>query len=174
MLILQTERLNLRTVSIDDAAFYLGLLNEPSWIQNIGDRNVRTLEQARQAILDGPVAMQAARGHSLYVVERKDDQVPMGLCGLIKRDTLVDVDIGYAFRPAYWGQGYAHEAAQAVMQYAKDTVGLARLAAITSPENGSSNRLLRKLGFHFEKLTSFDPSGAETNLYGFDFVATRQ
>jgi RimJ/RimL family protein N-acetyltransferase len=174
MLILQTERLNLRTVSVDDAPFYLGLLNEPSWIQNIGDRNVRTLEQARQAILDGPVAMQAERGHSLYVVERKDDQVPMGLCGLIKRDSLVDVDIGYAFKPAYWGQGYAFEAAQAVLHYAKDSVGLKRLAAITSPENGSSNRLLRKLGFQFEKLTSFEPKGTDTNLYGFDFVVNKR
>jgi RimJ/RimL family protein N-acetyltransferase len=174
MLILQTERLNLRTVSVDDAPFYLGLLNEPSWIQNIGDRNVRTLEQARQAILDGPVAMQAQRGHSLYVVERKDDLAAMGLCGLIKRDALVDVDIGYAFRPAYWGQGYAFEAAQAVMQYAKDSVGLKRLAAITSPENGSSNRLLRKLGFAFERLTNFDPKGSDTNVYGFDFVVNKQ
>ncbi len=174
MLILQTERLNLRTVAVEDAPFYLGLLNEPSWIQNIGDRGVRTLEQARQAILDGPVAMQAQRGHSLYVVEIKDGLAPAGLCGLIKRDSLVDVDIGYAFLPKYWGQGYAYEAAQAVVQYAKDTVGLKRLAAITSPENGSSNRLLRKLGFQFEKLTRFEPSGNDTNLYGFDFVASQQ
>lgn len=170
MLILQTERLNLRTVGLDDAPFYLGLLNEPSWIQNIGDRGVRTLEQARQAIADGPVAMQAQRGHSLYLVELKATGAPTGLCGLIKRDALVDVDIGYAFLPQYWGQGYAHEAALAVMQYARDTVGLTRLAAITSPENGSSNRLLRKLGFRFEKLTRFEPNGEDSNLYGFDFV----
>lgn len=174
MLIVQTERLNLRTVSVDDAPFYLGLLNEPSWIQNIGDRNVRTLDQARQAILDGPVAMQAQRGHSLYVVERISDLAPMGLCGLIKRDALVDVDIGYALKPAYWGQGYAYEAARAMMHYAKETVGLKRLAAITSPDNGSSNRLLRKLGFRFERLTSFDPAGAATNVYGFDFVVAQQ
>jgi RimJ/RimL family protein N-acetyltransferase len=169
VLILQTERLNLRTVELSDAPFYLGLLNEPSWIQNIGDRGVRTLEQARQAITDGPIAMHTQRGHSLYIVEIKDGLAPAGLCGLIKRDALVDVDIGYAFLPQYWGQGYAHEAAQAVMQYAKDTVALHRLAAITSPENGSSNRLLRKLGFKFEKLTRIDPNGADTKLYGFDF-----
>ncbi len=171
MIILQTERLNLRLVSLDDAPFYLGLLNEPSWIQYIGDRGVRSLEQACQAISDGPMAMQAQRGHSLYVVEIKDGLVPAGLCGLIKRDTLVDVDIGYAFLPRYWGQGYAHEAARAVMQYARDTVALKRLAAITSPDNDSSNRLLRKLGFRFEKLTQFEPDGKYTNVYGVDLLA---
>ncbi len=171
MKILDTERLTLRTISVDDAPFYLTLINDPSWIKNIGDRGTRTLEAAREAILNGAVAMQQQRGFSLYLIERKDGMVPIGICGLIKRATLQDVDIGYAFLPQFWGQGYAYESASAVMQYANTTLGLQRLAGITSPENGSSNRLLRKLGFHFEQFTHLSDDDPGTNLYGYDFIA---
>ena len=170
MKILDTERLAVRTISVDDAPFYLTLINDPSWIQNIGDRGVRTEQAAREAILTGPVAMQRQFGFSLYLIERKDGMLPIGICGLIKRATLQDVDIGFAFLPQFWGQGYAHESASAVMQYANTTLGLRRLAGITSPENGSSNRVLRKLGFRFDKVTHLSDDDPGTNLYGYDFV----
>lgn len=162
--ILATERLRLRTVTLDDAAFYHALVNDPAFIEHIGDRGIRTLEQARQSVLDGPVAMQLQRGHSLYLVELKDDATPIGMCGLIKRETLDGVDIGYAFLPAWRGQGYALEAAQGVLAYAP-TLGLRRVLAITSPNNIASNRLLLKLGMQFQHFTHLTPEDAGANLY---------
>ncbi|HEU4844424.1 MAG TPA: GNAT family N-acetyltransferase [Burkholderiaceae bacterium] len=171
MLIIETERLQLRTVSPDDAPFYLELVNEPSWLQHIGDKHVYTVEAARVAIAEGPCDMQRRLGHSLYLVERKDDGAPLGLCGLIKRDSLPGVDIGYALRPAYWGQGYAYEAAAAVLAYGRDTLRLPRLLAITGPDNAASNGLLRKLGLQFQYYAELPPSGLPTNVYQLDFSA---
>jgi RimJ/RimL family protein N-acetyltransferase len=168
MKILETERLVLRTAGVDDAPFYLELVNDPDFIAFIGDRNIRTLEGARDAIEKGPVAMQAALGHSIYMVERKADGKPVGMSGLIKRDTLVDVDIGYAFLPAYRGLGYAYEAGAAVVAHARDVVGLRRLVAIASPENAASIALLHKLGLQFEQVhLSADYGGS--NLYARSF-----
>lgn len=166
MKILSTERLALSVITPDDAAFYLELINDPSWIANISDKGIRTLEAARASILDGPIASQHTLGFSLYVVRRQSDGAAMGICGLIKRDSLKDVDIGYAFLPRYVGQGYALEAAQAVVQYADSVLGLARLAAITSPDNQRSNRLLQKLGFHLEQVLVLQGEERMTNLYG--------
>src|SRR5665647_1932 len=118
MHILDTERLRLRTLAPEDAAFYLEVVNDPAFIEYIGDRGIRTLDAARKAIAGGPTAMQAALGHSLCLVELKDDDAPIGMCGLIKRDTLPEVDIGYAFLPRFGGKGYATEAAAAVLAYA--------------------------------------------------------
>jgi RimJ/RimL family protein N-acetyltransferase len=168
MLILTTERLSLRTLETDDAAFYLTLVNDPSWLANIGQRNIHTLDAAREAILAGPIDRQLTLGFSLYVVERRSDGAAMGLCGLIKRDTLPDVDIGYAMLPAYWGHGYAWEAGQAVVEHARRDLGLKRLLGITSPENESSNKLLRKLGLTFDALVYLGTDGKSTNLYSRD------
>lgn len=169
MNILDTPRLCLRTIEADDAPFYLALINDPSWIRNIGDKGIRTLQAARAAIVEGPCAMQQRLGFSLYLIVRRSDQAPLGLCGLIKRDALPDVDIGYAIAPPYWGQGYAYEAAQAVMAYAHDALGLQRLLGITAPENIGSNRLLRKLGLHFDKFIHLVPGDKGSNLYSHDF-----
>ena len=106
--ILETERLRLRTLALDDAPFYLEVVNDPAFIEYIGDRGIRTLDAARKAIAEGPVAMQAALGHSLCLVELKQDGAPIGMCGLIKRDTLPEVDIGYAFLPAVRWPGLCH------------------------------------------------------------------
>src|SRR5512138_3308303 len=125
----QTERLILRPMTEKDAEFILELLNEPSFIKNIGDRKVRTLEGARAYITDGPVASYAKNGFGLYLVELKETHESMGMCGLIRRNTLKDVDIGYAFLPRYWSKGYAFEAALAMKRYAKD-IGLKRLVAV--------------------------------------------
>ena len=165
MKVLETDRLNLRRISTDDAEFILQLLNEPSFLQFIGDRGVRTLEEARNYILNGPMASYERFGFGLYLTELKEPRVPIGMCGLLKRDTLEDVDIGFAFVPQYWNQGYAMESAAAVMAHAKDAFGINRLAAITSPENEPSIALLLKLGMRFEKLTRLTAEAPEINLF---------
>jgi RimJ/RimL family protein N-acetyltransferase len=165
MKVLETDRLNLRRISTDDAEFILQLLNEPSFLQFIGDRGVRTLEDAHNYILNGPMASYERFGFGLYLTELKEPRVPIGMCGLLKRDTLEDVDIGFAFVPQYWKQGYAMESAAAVMAHAKEAFGLNRLAAITSPENEPSIALLLKLGMRFEKLTRLTEEAPEIKLF---------
>ncbi len=145
MIIAETDRMFLRRLTVDDAEFVLALLTDPAWLRFIGDKGARTLEDARAYINNGPMAMYERLGFGLFVTERKSDGVPMGMCGLIKRDGLDDVDIGFAFLPAYRGRGYAFEAAAAVMDYGRNIVGLTRIVAITSPDNESSARLLEKL-----------------------------
>lgn len=163
---IDTERLTLRLLTLDDAAFYLQLVNEPSFLENIGDKGVRDLDGARAALQAGPIEMQARLGYSLWLVLRKEDGATIGMCGLIKRDTLPDTDIGYAYLPAYWGQGYAWEAAHAAMAYGRDVVGLKRLLGIVSPSNTASSQLLKKLGMRY--LERIEPN---TDLYGMEFPA---
>jgi [ribosomal protein S5]-alanine N-acetyltransferase len=163
--LLETARLELRRLAEDDAAFVLVLLNEPSFIRNIGDRGVRTLDDARAYIADGPVASYARHGFGLYLVELKAPRTPIGICGILKRDALPEPDIGFAFIPAYWSQGYGLESASAVRDYARETVGLSRLLAIVNPANDSSIRLLEKLGFRFSSLTKLAPDAPDVKLY---------
>lgn len=170
MYILDTERLRLRLLTPEDAPFYLDVVNDPGFIEFIGDRNIRTLEAARQAITDGPMAMQAAVGHSLCLVELKRDRTPVGMCGLIKRDTLPEVDIGYAFLPQHGGNGYATEAAAGVLAFA-NSIGKRRVLAITSPGNAASNAVLKKIGMRFEKLVYLTPDDPGTMLHSYDFPA---
>jgi len=167
--ILDTARLRLRTLDTGDAAFYLDLVNQPSWLRFIPDRGIRTLETARAAIVDGPMLMQQRLGHSIYLVERTADGAAIGLCGLIKRDSLPAVDIGYGFLPAYCGQGYAGEAAAAVLAYARDTLRLPCLLGITDPDNHVSGHLLVKLGL---RLVESGPNaeGRPTDFYRIDFA----
>ena len=164
MKILETERLLLRQFSIDDADFILRLLNEPSFIQNIGDRGVRTLEDARSYILRVPIASYERNGFGLYLVILTETGTSIGMCGLIKREALEDVDIGYAFLPEYWSKGYAIEAAMAVKEYARDGIGLRRLVAITDPENLASIRVLEKLGLRFETMIRLSEDDIELKL----------
>lgn len=131
------------------------LLNSPSWIQFIGDRGIRTTEQARNYILSGPMEMYTQLGFGHYAVERKEDNAPIGICGLIKRDYLNDVDLGYAFLPNYWGGGYAFEAASAIVEYGKSHFQLPRIVAITMPNNYRSIKMLEKLGFQMERLIQY-------------------
>jgi RimJ/RimL family protein N-acetyltransferase len=173
MEIVRTERLRLRTATPEDTVFYHALVNDPAFIEHIGDRGIRTLDDALQALLAGPIKMQEERGHSLYVVELEacgfpDGHVPIGMCGLIKRDTLEEIDIGYAYLPGWRGQGYAYEAARAVLDYAP-TLGIRKLLAITSPANVASNGLLRKLGMRFVEFRHLVPDGAGSNVYSIEF-----
>lgn len=158
----------LRQFSTDDAGFILRLLNEPSFIQNIGDRGVRTVEDARSYILRVPVASYEQNGFGLYLVILKETGASMGMCGLIKRDELEDVDIGYAFLPEYWSKGYAIEAATAVKEYARDRIGLKRLVAITDPQNHASIRLLEKIGLRFERMIRLSEDDIELKLLAAD------
>lgn len=172
--ILRTERLRLRLVDPGDAPVFLEVLNDPDFIAHIGDRGVRTLDDAVKSIEDGPVKMQRTRGHSMYLVELLEEggegneaAVPVGLSGLIKRDGLEDVDIGYAFLPRYRGRGYAFEAARAVVAHAR-TLGIPRLVAITTPGNAASIGLLLRLGMRFVGTTSLAAGEPALNLYRMD------
>lgn len=165
-----TARLRLRTAVPSDSHFYYTLVNDPLFVEHIGDRNIRTIVDAERSIAEGTIAMQRERGHSLYVVERKDDGAPVGMCGLIRRDSLPDVDIGYAFLPIGRGQGYALEAGRAVLAHAP-TVGVTRVLAITSPFNYASNILLQRLGLRFERFVRLPPDGVGSNLYSIELEA---
>jgi RimJ/RimL family protein N-acetyltransferase len=151
MTLLETERLNLRELAFDDAPFILTLLNDPSFLRYINDKNVRNLEDARQYMLNGPMNSYARNGFGLYLVALKESQTPIGLCGLLKREELPDADIGFAFLPEFWGKGFAQEAAVAVMKDARERLGLTHLLAIVMPDNHASIKLLEKLGMKFER-----------------------
>ncbi|MFQ5534539.1 MAG: GNAT family N-acetyltransferase [Sphingomonadales bacterium] len=165
MKIVETERLTLRHVTTGDGEFILRLLNEPSFKRFIGDRGVRTRDDAREYISQRLIASYDRFGFGMYMAELKGDGTPIGNCGLVKRETLADVDIGFAFVPEFWGQGYAIEAARAVMAYAKDALGLARIAAITAPDNHASIRVLEKLGLKFERMVALSRGEPEIRLY---------
>jgi RimJ/RimL family protein N-acetyltransferase len=165
MQVLETKRLRLRHMDTADAAFILELLNDPAFLHFIGDKGVRTVEDARQYILDGPVASYARHGFGLYLVELKETNSAIGMCGLIKRDALEDVDVGFAYLPTYRGNGYGSEAAFAVRDYAMNTLGFKRLAAITNPDNVSSIKVLEKLGLKFDRLIKLAPETEEISLY---------
>lgn len=165
MKILDTERLTLRELTEEDAGFILCLLNEPSFLQFIGDRGVRTVADARDYLLKGPMSSYQRLGFGLYLVELRSARTPIGLCGLIKRETLDDVDIGFAFLPEFWSKGYAFEAAAAVLAFGRDVLGLKRIVAIVSPENERSIGLLSRLGFVFERLITWPDDGTELKLY---------
>jgi [ribosomal protein S5]-alanine N-acetyltransferase len=152
MIIAQTERLLIRQLTVDDAPFILKLVNEPAWLAYIGDKGVRTVEDAVNYILSGPMKSYEANGFGLWLVQLAQSNEPIGMCGLIKRDTLPLPDIGFAFLAAHNSKGYAHEAATAVLDYARNKVGLLHLLAIVNQDNVRSIHLLEKLGFRFERL----------------------
>ena len=168
MRVLETERLILRWLTADDAPFIVELLNDPGWLRFIGDRGVRTLDDARSYLLKGPVAMVERLGFGLYLTERKADGEPMGICGLIKRDGLDDIDIGFAFLPQYGGIGYAEEAAAAVMEHGKRAFALKRIVGITSHDNESSIKLLEKIGLKFERMVRLSRDDEEVMLFAWN------
>jgi len=165
MLILETDRLRLRELSLEDAPFILELVNEPSWLRFIGDRGVRDLDSARAYLQNGPMAMYARHGFGLYKVELKEDGTPMGMCGLLKRESLPEVDIGFAFFPRFWGQGYARDAALAVLSHGRTKSGLKRVLAIVDPDNHNSIKLLEKLGFGFQRRVRMPGAAADIRLF---------
>ncbi len=165
MNVIETERLNLREVTEADAAFVLELLNDPDFIRNVADRGVRTLEEARRYVAEKFVESYRRDGFGFWLVEPKETETPAGICGLVKRDTLPGVDVGYAFLPAFRSKGYASESASAVMSYARETLGLRRLYAIVNPDNAVSVRVLEKLGMRFERMVRLSDDEPEIKLF---------
>jgi RimJ/RimL family protein N-acetyltransferase len=165
MIVCETRRLRLRHLLDRDAPFILELLNEPDFIRNIGDREVRTLEDARRYIQHGPMVSYSQHGFGLWLVELRDSGAPIGICGLLKRDYLQDVDVGFALREAYRGKGYAFEAAEAAMRYGREDLGISRIVAITSPDNHSSAKVLHKLGLEFERTIRIPDQSRDTRLF---------
>ncbi|HDX8428530.1 GNAT family N-acetyltransferase [Aeromonas veronii] len=159
-----SSRLILREMIVTDAPFILELLNDGDFYRYIGDRGIRTLEQAQEYIQQGPAVSYARYGHGLYLVERKEDGASLGICGLIKRDALEQVDIGYAFLPQYRGQGYAIEAAQAVLVDGKSRLGIGQVVAIVTPGNERSIGLLAKLGLVRSRLVKLSEDADECLL----------
>ena len=165
MNILETERLILCKLSKGDAAFILKLLNDASFLRFIGDKGVRNLDDARQYILTGPIESYARLGFGLYLTKLKDGGVPIGICGLVKRESLKDVDVGFAFLAKFRGKGYAFESASAVLTHAKAVLGLNRIVAVTSADNYDSIRVLKKLGLRFEKMVKLSDDEQECKLF---------
>lgn len=161
----QTPRLGLRELTIGDAEFILGLVNEPSFLANIGDKGVRTLADAREFILDGPWRRGQKPGYGQFMVELKPEGVPIGVCGLLYREKLDLTDVGCAFLPAYWRQGFAYEAAAAVMEYGRSTLGVEKIVGLTSEENLASIALLEKFGMTFQGMVKMSDDDPGTALY---------
>ncbi len=167
---LETERLLIDTFTVDDAPFMLALLNTPGWLEFIGDRGLRTLEDARQYILNNPISSYRQYGFGPYAVRLKSNGAPIGMCGLHKRTFLPDIDIGFAFLPDYAGQGYGYESASALIGYGRDVLGFPRITGITKPTNANSIRLLEKLGLRFEKNVRFGTNVDESLLFSMDLT----
>lgn len=157
---LETERLLLREFTTDDTAFILELVNSAGWLQYIGDRNIKSVEQAKAYLENGPIKSYRENGFGLCLVERKDDAKAIGMCGLLKREYLDTPDMGFAFLPEFNGNGYAYEIANATVEYAKNKLKISTVSAITMANNEKSIRLLEKMGFSFKK-TIFLPTGKE-------------
>ena len=166
MALFETERLIIQQFTLNDAPFILELLNSESWIKYIGDRKIRTIEDAEKYLLNGPIKNYSAIGFGLSLVKTKKENISIGMCGLIKRDTLKDVDIGFAFFPQYEGKGYGFESASAVMKNAKDVLKLNRVVAITVNYNHSSIKLLERLGMILEGNIYMPGDTEELMLFG--------
>jgi len=165
MLIAETARLQLRELTLDDAAFVLAALNDPDFVRKVIDRGVRTLDDARRYLQEGPLAAYAQHGHALWCVVRKSDGALMGLCGIIRREGLPDPDVGYTFLPEYRGQGYAREAAQASLDYGRNVLRLPRITAIVDAANTGSIRVLEAIGLRHEGELFFGEAQALKLLY---------
>ena len=163
--VLTTKRLALCRFTLDDAAFIVDLLNDPEWLRYIGDRGVRTVDDAREYLEKGPMASYAAHGFGRDRVWLWETSVPIGMRGLLRRESLPDVDVGFAFLPEYRAQGIAFEAASATMGYARDTLGLDRILAIVTPGNAGSIRVLQKLGMTQHGMVRIEAGGAALCLF---------
>ena len=165
MPVIETPRLSLREISTGDDGFILALMNEPAYLQYIGDRGVRTPENARTYILNKLTPSYVKFGYGLYLVELKEGRLPIGICGFVKRDALEHTDIGFAFLQEHWSQGFAYEAARAVLDYGFGALGLKTVLGITTPANQASIRLFGKLGLHYQKMVRVPPNNHESMLF---------
>ena len=162
--IVETERLVIREITVEDAGFICELLNTPSFIKYIGDRGVRTVADAARFINDRYRQSYREHGYGLYVVELKSDDIAIGICGFVRRDTLPGPDLGFAFLPEHRRKGFGYESAAAMMKYGREVLGFDKVFAITSLDNEISGKLLAKLGFDFERLIEM-PAGEQLKLF---------
>lgn len=174
MIVLETTRLRLREFTVGDAAFVMELVNEPAWLRFIGDRNVHSLEDARAYVTRVPVASYARNGFGLWAVELVATDEPLGMCGLVKRETLTDVDLGFAFLSRHWGKGYARESAAITVDLARRRFRLPRLVAITDVDNHASQKVLANVGFRYDRLIQDAEKGEELSLYVQDLAVPAQ
>ena len=168
MTVLETERLLLTRLSYDDCAFIFELVNEPSFKQYIGDKSVKTLDDARNYLRDGPIGSYQRFGYGLFLVSQKDVAIPAGICGLVKRQEFDDPDIGFAFLKRYRENGYALESAQAVLEYGFAELKLKRIIAMADPDNERSVRLLERLGLAFERMVRMPEDDHDINLFAIE------
>jgi len=165
---LHTDRLKILKLSYDDCEFIFRLLNEPAFKKYIGDRGVRTLDDAREYLRKGPINSYAINGFGLFLVCRKNDEMPLGICGLVKRDHFEVPDLGFAFLEQFWANGYARESSLAVITHARQQLGLRRIIAVASKDNESSLALLGKLGFLFETMVRMPGESEDICQYVLD------
>lgn len=163
--VLKTERLLLRPFTTEDAEFILRLLNEPSFLQQVGDKGVRNHEQAIGYLLEGPIRSYNLHGHGLMCVERRETGLPLGMCGLLRRKPDQDPDLGYAFLPEYWSKGYAIESAEATLDWGMRVLGFSRILALVAPGNARSIILLQKLGFTEAGFAPSDQAEPSVSMY---------
>lgn len=168
MSVIETARLRLRQICGDDAGFILEVLTDPDFVANVGDRGVHDLPAARRYIADGPADSYARYGFGLYLVELLTDGAPLGICGLLRRDSHPDVEIGFAFVPRARGQGYALEAARATLAFAQNALGMTRVVALTAPDNRASIRILESIGLRFDRMARLTPDVDERRLFVFE------
>ncbi len=160
--IVETERLIVEEAVISDATFFYKLLNSPNWIEFIGDRGIRTIEQAAEYIESSLIGSYQKNGYGLFKMCLKESSIPIGICGFLKRDYLEHPDLGFAILPEYEGKGYTSEACEALLHYGKDILKLESILAITSHENTKSQRLLKKSGL--SEIGTVKPTGSEEEL----------
>lgn len=165
-IVIETERLFLRKFTLDDADFMLEMLNTPTWLRFIGDRGVRTVEEAMEYLRNGNIRSYREYGFGFYVVVIKETQESIGICGIVKREGLEDIDIGFAFFPQFMSKGYGYESASATLNYALNDLKIKRIVAIIDPENVSSIGLIKKIGLVFEKMIQLSPKETELLLFG--------
>ena len=164
--ILETERLYLRRITLDDADLMLAVWNDPAFVRNVGDRGIRTLEEARDAVISGPLQLFSSYGYGPFVMVQKSDGARAGVCGLFRRDFLEHPDIGFALLPDYRGGGLVGEASIAVVKHARDDLGLEKITAIVSPDNAPSIGVIEKLGLSFSRMITMPDDEKEICLYG--------
>src|SRR5450432_323428 len=163
--ILETERTSVRQLNMEDGNFIIRLLNSPAWLEFIGDRNIKTNEDAEKYLTEGPIKSYAVNGFGLCLVELKQKKIPIGICGIIKRDFLDYPDLGFAFLPEYIGSGYGYESAVGMIHYARETLRIKEMLAITALHNERSIALLLKIGFEQVKNIQWKEGGEESKLF---------
>ena len=166
MNVIRTARLQLRELELQDDEFILQLLNEAAFLRFVGDKGVRTLSDARDYIWKGPMDSYRRFGFGLYLASLRDGGTPIGICGLVKRDNLADIDVGFAFLSQYWSQGYATESAAAVLGHGRERMQLPRIVAITAPDNHGSIAVLERIGLRFERMIRLTENSEELKLFG--------